>query len=48
MYNCIYYLFIEDVNIRGVIAAPNLTSIFQHPDKTPVESTESKFTKTIY
>ena len=48
MYNCIYYLFIEDVNIRGVIAAPNLTPIFQHPDKTPVESTESKFTKTFY
>ena len=43
---CIYYLFIEDVNIMGVIAAPNLTPIFQHQNKTPVESTEPKIWST--
>jgi len=27
----------------GVIAAPNLTPIFQHPNGTPRDSTEPKF-----
>ena len=32
----------------GVIAAPNLTPIYQHPNKTPVDSTEPKFMRNYY
>jgi hypothetical protein len=35
--------FFKDVNIVGVIVAPNLAPIFQHPFKTPEDSTEPIF-----
>ena len=40
--------YFEDVNIMGVIAAPNLTPIYKHPSTTPANLTEPKFLIEIY